>query len=106
MLVLHKRTSQLVSATAADVVLPWHRELGRQRSVIELDTPSVTAEQVEALERSVNEKIRDRVPVTVRELAADDPEVETVSDGRELVRFMGPKLSTDVTFFVTLVLCR
>uniref|UniRef100_A0A8D2P5L8 Threonyl/alanyl tRNA synthetase SAD domain-containing protein n=1 Tax=Zosterops lateralis melanops TaxID=1220523 RepID=A0A8D2P5L8_ZOSLA len=53
-------------------------ELGRQRSVIELDTPSVTAEQVEALERSVNEKIRDRVPVTVRELAADDPEVETV----------------------------
>ncbi|NXI24334.1 AASD1 protein, partial [Sterrhoptilus dennistouni] len=53
-------------------------ELGRQRSVIELDTPSVTAEQVEALEKSVNEKIRDRVPVTVRELAADDPEVETV----------------------------
>ncbi|XP_068775125.1 alanyl-tRNA editing protein Aarsd1-like [Struthio camelus] len=53
-------------------------ELGRQRSVIELDTPSMTAEQVEALERSVNEKIRERVPVTVRELAADDPEVEKV----------------------------
>ncbi|XP_050571501.1 alanyl-tRNA editing protein Aarsd1 isoform X3 [Cygnus atratus] len=53
-------------------------ELGRQRSVIELDTPCVTAEQIEALERSVNEKIRERVPVTVRELAADDPEVETV----------------------------
>ncbi|XP_025926971.1 alanyl-tRNA editing protein Aarsd1-like [Apteryx rowi] len=53
-------------------------ELGRQRSVIELDTPSMTAEQIEALERSVNEKIRERVPVTVRELAADDPEVETV----------------------------
>ncbi|PKU41279.1 hypothetical protein llap_8427 [Limosa lapponica baueri] len=53
-------------------------ELGRQRSVIELDTPSMTAEQVEALERSVNEKIRERVPVTVRELAADDPEIETV----------------------------
>ncbi|NWI14432.1 AASD1 protein, partial [Crypturellus soui] len=53
-------------------------ELGRQRSVIELDTPSVTAEQVEALERSVNEKIRERIPVTVRELAADDPEVEKV----------------------------
>ncbi|KAM6107985.1 LOW QUALITY PROTEIN: uncharacterized protein FYW35_010849 [Pterocles gutturalis] len=53
-------------------------ELGRQRSVIELDTPSVTAEQVEALERSVNEKIRERVPVVVRELAADDPEIETV----------------------------
>ncbi|XP_074418350.1 alanyl-tRNA editing protein Aarsd1 isoform X4 [Larus michahellis] len=53
-------------------------ELGRQRSLIELDTPSMTAEQVEALERSVNEKIRERVPVTVRELAADDPEIETV----------------------------
>ncbi|KFQ94574.1 Alanyl-tRNA editing protein Aarsd1, partial [Nipponia nippon] len=53
-------------------------ELGRQRSVIELDTPSLTAEQTEALERSVNEKIRERVPVVVRELAADDPEIETV----------------------------
>ncbi|XP_076213019.1 alanyl-tRNA editing protein Aarsd1 [Aptenodytes patagonicus] len=53
-------------------------ELGRQRSVIELDTPSMTAEQIEALERSVNEKIRERVPVMVRELAADDPEIETV----------------------------
>ncbi|KAJ7396367.1 Alanyl-tRNA editing protein Aarsd1 [Pitangus sulphuratus] len=53
-------------------------ELGRQRSLIELDTPSMTAEQVKALEMSVNEKIRDRVPVTVRELAADDPEVERV----------------------------
>uniref|UniRef100_A0A8C9MU25 Uncharacterized protein n=1 Tax=Serinus canaria TaxID=9135 RepID=A0A8C9MU25_SERCA len=63
-------------------------ELGRQRSVIELDTPSVTAEQIQALEESVNEKIRDRVPVTVRELAADDPEVETVSGGRELMVFM------------------
>ncbi|XP_059686416.1 alanyl-tRNA editing protein Aarsd1 isoform X1 [Gavia stellata] len=53
-------------------------ELARQRSVIELDTPSMTAEQIEALERSVNEKIRERVPVIVRELAADDPEIETV----------------------------
>ncbi|XP_068274587.1 putative protein PTGES3L isoform X1 [Nyctibius grandis] len=53
-------------------------ELGRQRSVIELDTPSMTAEHIEALERSVNEKIRERVPVMVRELAADDPEIETV----------------------------
>lgn len=90
MLVLHKGTFQLVSATAADV-LPWCRELGRQRGVIELDTPLVTAEQVEALEKSVNEKIRDRIPVTVRELAADDPEIETVSDGRELVGFVGPQ---------------
>uniref|UniRef100_U3JDD6 Alanyl-tRNA synthetase domain containing 1 n=1 Tax=Ficedula albicollis TaxID=59894 RepID=U3JDD6_FICAL len=76
----------LVSAIAEQMfgfkTTSW--ELGRQRTVIELDTPSVTAEQVEALEKSVNEKIRDRVPVTVRELAADDPEVETVSGSRGL----------------------
>lgn len=65
---------------AADV-LSWRRELGRQRSVIELDTPSMTAQQIDALERSVNEKIRARIPVTVRELPADDPEIETVSGG-------------------------
>lgn len=81
-LVLRRGIFQLLFSTAADIPHPC-RELGRQRSVIELDTPCVTAEQIEALERSVNEKIRERVPVTVRELAADDPEVETVSDGVE-----------------------
>lgn len=68
--------------TAADV-LHLCRELGQQQSVIELDTPSMTTEQMAALEQSVNEKIRERIPVTVRELAADDSEVETVSDGSE-----------------------
>lgn len=53
-------------------------ELGRLRSVIELDSPSVTAEQVAAMEQSVNEKIRDRLPVSVRELSLSDPEVEQV----------------------------
>ncbi|XP_009188982.3 alanyl-tRNA editing protein Aarsd1 isoform X1 [Papio anubis] len=53
-------------------------ELGRFRSVIELDTPSMTTEQVAAIEQSVNEKIRDRLPVNVRELSLDDPEVEQV----------------------------
>ncbi|XP_021032036.1 alanyl-tRNA editing protein Aarsd1 [Mus caroli] len=53
-------------------------ELGRLRSVIELDSPSVTAEQVAAIEKSVNQKIRDRLPVSVRELSLDDPEVEQV----------------------------
>lgn len=53
-------------------------ELGRLRSVIELDSPSVTAEQVAAIEQSVNQKIRDRLPVSVRELSLDDPEVEQV----------------------------
>lgn len=77
-LVLRRGTFQPVVAAAVDVP-HWCRELGRQRSVIELDTPSMNAEQVEALERSVNEKIRERLPVVVRELAADDPEIETVS---------------------------
>uniref|UniRef100_G1Q2X0 Alanyl-tRNA editing protein Aarsd1 n=1 Tax=Myotis lucifugus TaxID=59463 RepID=G1Q2X0_MYOLU len=53
-------------------------ELGRLRSVIELDSPSVTVEQVAAIEQNVNEKIRDRLPVNVRELSLDDPEVEQV----------------------------
>lgn len=53
-------------------------ELGRLRSVIELDSPSVTSEQVAAIEQSVNQKIRDRLPVSVRELSLDDPEVEQV----------------------------
>lgn len=47
--------------------------------MIELDSPCVTAEQLAAIEQSVNEKIRGRLPVTVRELSLDDPEVEQVS---------------------------
>jgi hypothetical protein len=39
----------------------------------------MTAEQVDAIEQNVNEKIRDRLPVSVRELSLDDPEVEQVS---------------------------
>lgn len=53
-------------------------ELGRLRCVIELDSPSVTAEQVSAIEQNVNGKIRARLPVTVQELSLDDPEVEKV----------------------------
>ncbi|XP_042329095.1 alanyl-tRNA editing protein Aarsd1-like isoform X1 [Sceloporus undulatus] len=53
-------------------------ELGRQRSTIELDTSSMTSEQMATLEQSVNDKIRARVPMVVRELAVGDPEVEMV----------------------------
>lgn len=45
---------------------------------MELDGPSVTAAQVAAIEQSVNEKIRARLPVHVRELSPGDPEVEQV----------------------------
>ncbi|XP_049641914.1 alanyl-tRNA editing protein Aarsd1-like [Suncus etruscus] len=53
-------------------------ELGRLCCVIELDSPSVTAEQVSAIEQNVNGKIRAQLPVTVQELSLDDPEVEKV----------------------------
>lgn len=50
--------------------------------MIELDSPSVTVEQVAAIEQSVNEKIRARLPVNVRELSLDDPEVEQVRESQ------------------------
>ncbi|KAM7371000.1 hypothetical protein PAMP_010506 [Pampus punctatissimus] len=53
-------------------------ELGRQRSVIELDTPCTKPTQLQALEEAINEKIRARVPVTVQLLSIDDPAVEKV----------------------------
>uniref|UniRef100_A0A8C5GA94 Alanyl-tRNA synthetase domain containing 1 n=1 Tax=Gouania willdenowi TaxID=441366 RepID=A0A8C5GA94_GOUWI len=56
-------------------------ELGRQRSTIELDTPSMKACQLQELEEAVNVKIRDCVPVNVQLLSIDDPAVEKVSRG-------------------------
>uniref|UniRef100_A0A8C5EWR7 Alanyl-tRNA synthetase domain containing 1 n=1 Tax=Gouania willdenowi TaxID=441366 RepID=A0A8C5EWR7_GOUWI len=53
-------------------------ELGRQRSTIELDTPSMKACQLQELEEAVNVKIRDCVPVNVQLLSIDDPAVEKV----------------------------
>ncbi|KAA8581746.1 hypothetical protein FQN60_003327 [Etheostoma spectabile] len=53
-------------------------ELGRQRSTIELDTPSVKPAQLQALEEAINEKIRVHVPVTIQLLSIDDPAVEKV----------------------------
>ncbi|XP_064177742.1 alanyl-tRNA editing protein Aarsd1-like isoform X2 [Anguilla rostrata] len=53
-------------------------DLGRQRSVIELDTAAVKPGEMEALEDAVNQKIREHVPVTVQLLSLDDPAVEKV----------------------------
>ncbi|CAM9326198.1 alanyl-tRNA editing protein Aarsd1 [Lampetra fluviatilis] len=50
-------------------------DLGKQRSSIELDTPSVSAEQLRDLELAVNTKIREHVPVEVHVYEADDPEL-------------------------------
>lgn len=54
------------------------RELGRLRSSIELDTASVKPGEMEALEDAVNDRIRAHVPVNVRLLSIDDPDVEKV----------------------------
>ncbi|XP_048871172.1 alanyl-tRNA editing protein Aarsd1 [Brienomyrus brachyistius] len=53
-------------------------DLGRQRSTIELDTGTAKPGEIEALEKAVNEKIREHVPVTVKLLTLDDPAVEQV----------------------------
>nr|XP_057917229.1 alanyl-tRNA editing protein Aarsd1 [Doryrhamphus excisus] len=53
-------------------------ELGRQRTAIELDTPSVKPAQLQSLEDAVNEKIRAHIPVCVKLLSMDSPEVEKV----------------------------
>ena len=63
--------------------LPCCRELGRQRSSIELDTPCMKPAQVEALEAAVNDKIRAQVPVTVQLLSLDDPAVEQVQPSQQ-----------------------
>ncbi|XP_076007816.1 alanyl-tRNA editing protein Aarsd1 [Genypterus blacodes] len=53
-------------------------EMGRQRSNIELDTPTLKPAQIQSLEDAVNEKIRAHKPVTVQLLPLDDPSVEKV----------------------------
>lgn len=68
----------LMAVPFRSLFLLCNRELGRQRSVIELDTPSVKPGEMETLETVVNQKIRDRVPVTVQLLSIDDPAVEKV----------------------------
>ncbi|XP_075418009.1 alanyl-tRNA editing protein Aarsd1 isoform X1 [Tenrec ecaudatus] len=78
---MQQHSGQHLITAVADHLFGWKTtswELGRLRSVIELDSPCVTAEQVTAIEQSVNEKIRDRLPVSVRELSLADPEVEQV----------------------------
>lgn len=83
-LVLHYLTDSapcihkdLLSVSCLLILFPL-RELGRQRSTIELDTPCVKPAQLQALEEAVNEKIRACVPIAVQLLSIDDPAVEKV----------------------------
>ncbi|XP_063156534.1 putative protein PTGES3L isoform X1 [Candoia aspera] len=78
---MQQHSGQHLITALADLMFGYKTtswELGRQRSTIELDTSSVTVDQVAVLEQSVNEKIRARIPVVVREFAVGDPEVEMV----------------------------
>ncbi|KAL7977035.1 hypothetical protein Chor_008984 [Crotalus horridus] len=78
---MQQHSGQHLITALADLMFGYKTtswELGRQRSTIELDTSSMTVDQVTVLEQSVNEKIRARVPVMVREFAVGDPEVEMV----------------------------
>uniref|UniRef100_A0AAY4C327 Threonyl/alanyl tRNA synthetase SAD domain-containing protein n=1 Tax=Denticeps clupeoides TaxID=299321 RepID=A0AAY4C327_9TELE len=72
------------------------KELGRQRSSIELDTARVKSGEAEALETAANEKIRSRVPVNVRLLSLDDPEVEKVRSRGLPVDHAGPIRIIDI----------
>ncbi|XP_006006018.1 alanyl-tRNA editing protein Aarsd1 [Latimeria chalumnae] len=96
---MQQHTGQHLITAIADLLFgskttSW--TLGQQRSVIELDTPSMTAEQVEALEKVVNEKIREHIPVTVRVVAVDDPEVEKVRSRGLPDDHMGPVRIIDI----------
>ncbi|XP_053309907.1 alanyl-tRNA editing protein Aarsd1 [Spea bombifrons] len=53
-------------------------ELGSQRSFIELNTPVMTPEQVYSIEKHVNQRIRECIPVIVRVITTDDPEFDMV----------------------------
>ncbi|XP_043910601.1 alanyl-tRNA editing protein Aarsd1-like isoform X1 [Protopterus annectens] len=78
---MQQHTGQHLITALADLKFGFRTtswELGRLRSSIELDTPSVTTQQIEVLEKDVNEKIQDHVAVNVRLLSVDDPEVEKV----------------------------
>ncbi len=61
------------------VTVFFFRNLGDTICTIELDTPQVTAEEVLAIENTVNEKIREQVPMypTLYE-GKEDPSLQQV----------------------------
>uniref|UniRef100_A0AAY4AB30 Threonyl/alanyl tRNA synthetase SAD domain-containing protein n=1 Tax=Denticeps clupeoides TaxID=299321 RepID=A0AAY4AB30_9TELE len=69
---------------------------GVKMRVIELDTARVKSGEAEALETAANEKIRSRVPVNVRLLSLDDPEVEKVRSRGLPVDHAGPIRIIDI----------
>ncbi|KAF3704583.1 Alanyl-tRNA editing protein Aarsd1 Alanyl-tRNA synthetase domain-containing protein 1 [Channa argus] len=78
---MQQHSGQHLITALADIMFGYKTtswELGRQRSTIELDTPTVKPAQIQALEEAVNEKIRAHVTVNVQLLSIDDPAVEKV----------------------------
>ncbi|XP_060719949.1 alanyl-tRNA editing protein Aarsd1 [Tachysurus vachellii] len=78
---MQQHTGQHLITALADTMFGYKTtswDLGRQRSSIELDTCSVKPGEMEALEDAVNDRIRAHIPVIVRLLSLDDPDVEKV----------------------------
>ncbi|KAG7325540.1 hypothetical protein KOW79_011856 [Hemibagrus wyckioides] len=78
---MQQHTGQHLITALADTMFGYKTtswDLGCQRSSIELDTASVKPGEMEALEDAVNDRIRAHVPVNVRLLSLDDPDVEKV----------------------------
>ncbi|XP_042868594.1 alanyl-tRNA editing protein Aarsd1-like [Penaeus japonicus] len=54
----------------------WY--LGESVSYIELDTPKVSQEEIDAVEENVNQRIRDATPVVITEYDAADPTLKEI----------------------------
>ena len=54
------------------------RDLGREKSFIELDTPNIPCDKLEELERDVNDAIRRCIPMTPRLVELGSKELEEV----------------------------
>ena len=61
------------------MVFIFSRDLGKEKSFIELDTPKIDSKLVEELEVEVNEAIRKAIPMTPRLVEVGSPELQAVS---------------------------
>uniref|UniRef100_A0A8C4WX02 Alanyl-tRNA synthetase domain containing 1 n=1 Tax=Eptatretus burgeri TaxID=7764 RepID=A0A8C4WX02_EPTBU len=66
--------SALVESMFGFVTTSW--ELGRQHSTVELDTKTMSTEQLQQLEEACNSAVRASTPVHVQEFFPGDPELE------------------------------
>ena len=76
--VFESATGKLSVRLSLNMVSPY-RELGRQHSTVELDTKTMSTEQLQQLEEACNSAVRASTPVHVQEFFPGDPELEAVS---------------------------